>query len=571
MSKSLVPISQLAGTQPYDEAHNNPFQAFGSIFSVSRQGDQVWHRETRLDEKRQTIYQTEAEALFAVGSGTHGCSYLTVLGDGYLFQTPVSWFTQKHIWDVSPGFSSDLKRRVVTQDCMFCHANRTVPREEYLNRYETPLFSEHAIGCERCHGPGELHIRNPGFQPASGAARGHLKERVQKADFTIVNPRKLRFDLAEAICQQCHLGGEARTLRGGRGLYDFRPGMELDRFWSIFVHPQESGHDRKFVNHVEQMYISRCFKQSSGDDKLGCTSCHDPHQAVSPAERRTYFRERCLRCHSVAAKTEPGIPCAVPLAQRITRNQDNCAACHMPPYASSDIAHSAATDHRIVRRPVPSPHGDEVHSGSAPLVHFQRGKVDAEDHELSRDLGVALIQAVVERKVRGEVLPGAIDLLERALLRFPQDTTVWEIKAAGLLAQKRYSASLAAAQSVLAKTANREKSLVIAGMSAQMLGKLDLSASYWRRAVAMNPWMANYRENLTKVLAATGFDDDMILHCRAWIRLSPASFEARKLLIEQLVRTGKREDARAEFMRLEALRPPDFQELRRWFSSQSDR
>ena len=36
------------------------------------------------------------------------------------------------------------------------------PSPSPSNRYEDPIFLGHAIGCERCHGPGELHAQAPG-------------------------------------------------------------------------------------------------------------------------------------------------------------------------------------------------------------------------------------------------------------------------------------------------------------------------------------------------------------------------------------------------------------------------
>ena len=62
-------------------------------------------------------------------------------------------------------------------------------------------------------------------------------------DTTIVNPRHLERSLREAVCEQCHLEGEARTVRHGRGLDDFRPGMPLELFWSVFVAAPQAAQD----------------------------------------------------------------------------------------------------------------------------------------------------------------------------------------------------------------------------------------------------------------------------------------------------------------------------------------
>src|SRR5207302_405536 len=102
-----------------------------------------------------------------------------------------------------------------------------------------PVFDGFAIGCQRCHGPGELHV----------ASRGTEKD-------TIVNPRHLEPALREAVCEQCHLEGEVRLVRHGRGLDDFRPGLPMELFWSVFLPTSETGEGPKAVGHVEQMYQS---------------------------------------------------------------------------------------------------------------------------------------------------------------------------------------------------------------------------------------------------------------------------------------------------------------------------
>jgi len=78
------------------------------------------------------------EVHHVIGSGTRGYSYITDR-HGYLFQTAISWFSQKHIWDKSPGFLADrFAGRPIVEACLFCHANRAPAMEGYRNRYEHP-------------------------------------------------------------------------------------------------------------------------------------------------------------------------------------------------------------------------------------------------------------------------------------------------------------------------------------------------------------------------------------------------------------------------------------------------
>src|SRR5579864_7923705 len=144
MARTLQAIADLAPTQLYDTSHNNPFSKDLGKFSVERRGDQVWHILSQLDQKGEPIFRQELEIQFAIGSGTHGHSYLTNRG-GFLFQTPISWFAPRKtglekvagsklgngMWDLSPGFTKAMLRPIPSK-CFFCHANHSNPVEGTL-------------------------------------------------------------------------------------------------------------------------------------------------------------------------------------------------------------------------------------------------------------------------------------------------------------------------------------------------------------------------------------------------------------------------------------------------------
>src|SRR5205823_13865704 len=156
------------------------------------------------------------------------------------------------------------------------------------------------------------------------------------------NPRHLAPELREAVCQQCHLQGQYRVVRYGRRTFDFRPGLPLHLFLSVFVRPRSSEEAMKFVGQVEQMASSRCFQVSRGS--MGCISCHDPHELPSRAQRVSYYRTRCLNCHA-----DKG--CSLALSERRQKSpDDSCIACHMPA-GDTEVTHTAITDHRILRQP----------------------------------------------------------------------------------------------------------------------------------------------------------------------------------------------------------------------------
>lgn len=555
MGHSLTPIQTLASTQPYGDKHNNPFRRGNSVYQVLHKGDRVWHRHSRVDREGKTIFDHDVEVRSAIGSGSHGYSYLSCT-DGYLFQTSISWFSQKQIWDLSPGWS-DMPRRPIQAQCLFCHANRALPVSGTVNRYQEPIFQGHGIGCERCHGPGELHVQKPG------------KFEETRIDPTIVNPAKLPWSQREAVCQQCHLTGVVRVLPRGRDLYDFRPGLPLDSSWSIFVDADQSGQDKKAVNHVEQMYLSRCFASSNPEKKLGCISCHDPHQKIGPERRLAFYRERCLRCHSGSDQPEQGkSSCTLDRKQRQLK-QDNCMGCHMPRYDSSDIAHAAMTDHRIVRRPERiSP--DAIAAPIQRLAHFHRGTIKMNDKAGLRDLGIALVQLAQLGKASPEpVLAQALPLLEEASLNDIDDVEVWEMRATALMMTQQYSEALACLETSLARHAQQESLLWSGALSLQLLRQPEKSMAMWRRAVQRNPEFANYRANLTQVLLEQRHSKDALQQAQAAVRLDPANVSGRLLLVQCLLRTGDRGAALEQFRLIERLEPDNLRDLRAWWTAEN--
>jgi tetratricopeptide (TPR) repeat protein len=560
MARSLTEVAQARQSLPHDKSHNNPFQAGQSVFSVDRHGEQIIHRRSRPDERGRPIFQTEMTVNYVFGSGAHGHSYMSDR-DGYLFQTPISWFAQKKTWDLSPGFrGSWLAGRPIHPYCLYCHANRTLPVEGTMNRYNRPIFPlGTGIGCERCHGPGEKHVNDPGpFDPET------------RTDYSIVNPKKMAYALRESVCEQCHLESAGRVLRRGRGLHDFRPGLALESVWSVFV-PAAEENGEEAVNHVRQMHESRCFEKSSGEARLACLSCHDPHRRIGPEERVAFYRERCLRCHAQEKKGAGRVPCALaPVIRRRQNQHDSCIDCHMPSYPAVDVAHHAATNHRIER--LGPAGGKRMHrprgQPSAPVAHFHRGQGRDEDPELARDMGVAMVRLLSERQLPPWQIDPAIQLLTRALRRCPDDLDAWEEKGKALALEGRNGEALACVEKVLIQAPRREVSLALAGSLAQAMGLTDRALDYWQRAVAVNPWLPEYHGSLAVLLSRQQAWTEAGARCRSWLRLEPDSIDGRKLLILCLLHSGRRDEARTELQRIEAMRPAGLDEIRAWFAAQ---
>jgi len=402
---------------------------------------------------------------YFVGSGANGRSYLTAIG-GRLFQSPASYYTARKAWDLSPGFEKERELdfdRPISPDCLYCHAGSARPVPFTLNTYESPPFDSEAIGCARCHGSSDSHLA----RPFAG---------------NIVNPAKLKPVLRDAVCDQCHLGGEARILNPGRELRDFRPGEPLENFVTVYVFDQSASQAPfKVVSHSEQLAASKCARQSGG--QMWCGTCHDPHEA--PLRPAAYYKERCQKCHT-----------AVSLAGHAERAED-CAGCHMPRRQAYDGGHTAFTDHQILanpraRRAVESA-GRNLRPWRQPPAAFS-----------ARNLGLAYI-SVGERHQVAEYLNEGFRRLSAVQSDFANDPAV----------------------------------LTSLGAVLQRKGVPREAAQFFFRAGELEPRDARHRLNLAIALAEAGQADRAITTLEAAIALDPSLRDAYMLLAEIYEKAGR--------------------------------
>ena len=167
-------------------------------FDVILSNNEMRHRESLRTADGDLLLLSEFPVKYRIGSGKAAYTYVAE-DDGFLVESPVTWYATKQKWDMSPGFDKPLHssfRRVVNDGCLYCHTGSVSPIGSSRERLQ---IHELAIGCERCHGPGSLHIELHASN--SGSSTG--------PDLSIVNPARLSRELQEAVCQQCHLMGDA--------------------------------------------------------------------------------------------------------------------------------------------------------------------------------------------------------------------------------------------------------------------------------------------------------------------------------------------------------------------------
>jgi predicted CXXCH cytochrome family protein len=301
-------------------------QLSGVEYKVFLRDGSVWmsYRRDAADAaaSKTTALDGERKLKYFVGSGHRGRTYLYE-ESGLWFEAPINYYGKKGLWDMAPNYGASKTMPgilPVDSNCLHCHATGVQEASSAArNRYAEVPFTQGGIGCAACHGDAKEHLARQG--------RGK-----------IVNPAKLAAAKRDSICLQCHLEGNAAIYKTGKSLAEFRPGDDIAEHVTYFV---KSGGDEGAVratSQYEALLRSRC-KIASGD-KLTCTTCHDPHGSPSDSERVSYYRGKCLSCHTSPAMATTHHP-----------EQPDCAACHMPARTTTDISHEQATDHFIRKRP----------------------------------------------------------------------------------------------------------------------------------------------------------------------------------------------------------------------------
>ncbi len=255
---------------------------------------------------------------FALGSGTHAVSFLTLLphrdGSTVGLEHRATYYrkglglTVGHPYLSDPVESAEHFGRILDgkklAECLDCHTTQFAIIDHQLAN-----LIPH-VGCEKCHGPGRDHVA----AMRAGLA-GH--------DLSPAHQWPTAMDELR-MCGACHRLPESlkssELVRNSRVLPRFQPAGLMQ---------------------------SRCFTKSEG--ALRCTTCHDPHEKVS--SDAGHYERICLECHRAQAAPD----CPV--------NRSHCISCHMPKVAFEGVA--AFHDHwiRVRNDEDPAPIESEVNSG----------------------------------------------------------------------------------------------------------------------------------------------------------------------------------------------------------------
>ncbi len=517
----------------YDAEAMNPFQVGPYELTVVKQEGGMLHRVAANLPNGEKVSAVDVPVTIAIGSGTRGRSYLNIDGD-VVWQSPISWYSTNARWDVSPGFDLGYAtQRPIVTECLYCHVNQHEAVDGSFNTYRDPINAlQLAIGCERCHGPGELHARER-MELSSTMAAGEI-------DTSIVNPAHLTESLQTAICAQCHLSGKERILRRGRSFDEFRPGLPIEQFITAFLAHPDAPVLNKAVSHFDQSALAKC--RSAAGSPLMCTTCHDPHRVPEEQAMIGFYNRTCNNCHQTqtCSESEP---------VRFAKN-DNCIGCHMPSDPSSNIPHTSLTDHRILRSPEKRESPIPYSRTEIPLIAFGDKTLVAPE-ELNRDLGIALSRFATrqpaESPLRSEAITLARTRLLSSLQRWPDDIPAWmslgdiELKAGNL------EQAVVASQGAIRAGKSREDVLSMVATVADTTGTFDLSLKALDRLLTIVPTSQDYliKRMLGSVAAARWNDAER--DCKALLEINPAHPSGHVVQGMILHGDGQKEEGRAEF------------------------
>jgi len=272
-----------------------------------------------LSKKDPLIIFTKDQIAFTYGS-VWKQRYFTKRGDDY-YVFPAQWDVTHQMWrpyNAAPGtdwwtafYPADNMQRPTGPLCDGCHS------VNYNIQTKTP--SEWNVGCEKCHGPGAAHARQP-------------------SRANIVNPARLDTISATNVCIQCHSQGQPLTNPINGKYYDWPVGYEVGKnlqdYWKLEEHKlgeQSFTHFSDGTAHKNRMQGNDFVTSQMYTHGITCFSCHDVHGTDNYAQLIKPANVLCLECHGPNSPNGPHAPTIEAHTHHQAGSTGNeCVSCHMP-------------------------------------------------------------------------------------------------------------------------------------------------------------------------------------------------------------------------------------------------
>ncbi|WP_245155568.1 multiheme c-type cytochrome [Paracoccus ravus] len=291
----------LAWTEPVPENvladfDGTSFSGSGTSVQFSRRGEKFHASVTEMDGKT-----TEYDVHSVVGVKPLQ-QYLFETEPGRLQSFDVVWDVDRKEWfhlypdDMlapTDGLHWSGPYKNWNARCAECHATGYRKRYDPATRTYASMQAEIGVGCEACHGPGSAHLhwaedKKPIERPGLDAYGFTMSVKAGTEGWI-------------QQCANCHSRREA--FGDGNPL----PGTPYhDSYRLALLTPQNYHADGQIK---EEVYVYGSFLQSKMYAKgVGCTNCHDPHEAKLKAEGNAI----CTQCHSEAGNPDfPSLPLKV--------------------------------------------------------------------------------------------------------------------------------------------------------------------------------------------------------------------------------------------------------------------
>jgi predicted CXXCH cytochrome family protein len=500
--------------------------ASGMHYRIYEENGDAW---LNFDRTGDNELHGKRKLLYFIGSEHRGRTYLFA-DDGFVFELPINFYAQKpsgeeEVWDIAPAFENEREMPLnltAGASCLACHtSNAQAPMAGTENKYSTPLFAHAGITCERCHGSAVAHVKQMSAAHDSQTNPSHGAKPARDSQvangLAIVNPAKLAPARRDAVCMQCHLEGNAAIEQAGRHLYQFQPGDDLSDFVRYFVLTGDGKESVRAVSQFEALAQSKC-KRASGD-AMTCTSCHDPHFSPPPAEKTAFYRGKCLVCHGEA------------LAAKHHVEQPDCAKCHMARVATADVAHTQASDHRILRVPQMPLQGvgsvyDPSH-GPPPEPKLTRFPPEQAVGPV-RDL--ALAWGSLAESNSSFAATEAARLLQQALVQSPEDPAILSALGYSELRRGQTEKAREHYEHVLRLDPLSVDAAANLGVIEANAGHLDRAVELWKAAFERAPGRSSLGLNLARGLCLTGHGDQAQATVSRVLEFNPDLAAARSVL-----------------------------------------
>lgn len=245
---------------------------------------------------------------------------------------PSVWFTADGTPDGRPRKPDELPMyRVAEAKCAGCHTTGY----EFSKDKETGVWKargdgELGIACEKCHGPGSLHVEEALTAKEEGIE-------LKPGTSTIVHPLKDLDPLQQTqVCAQCHGRNTNKTIKEIAFPLGFLPGdtdmTSRSMFWSYSGVHKKSQFKYFWPNDWAKRNRQQWqdFTKSTHFNTAGmsCLTCHTFHGKWEDAQLRLKPEKLCISCHSengYAMRPNAEMFAGSPMEQAGVR----CIDCHM--------------------------------------------------------------------------------------------------------------------------------------------------------------------------------------------------------------------------------------------------